>query len=208
MGKKIIIPTIILVLLTIVNVSAITGSLGNSRMILYLEPGESVEKYLTIKNVNDFQITVDIDTTGDLANNVEIQDSSFVLDPGVEKKAYFTITAGKKGQTETRLNVRFTPPEGNGVGLTSVIVVNTKGDDSFVEEEVSEEIEEAENGFSFKPSGGITEEIQQSIREDSKIFSIASILIYMTIILAVSFLVLLAYYYKINTGKRVKGSRA
>jgi hypothetical protein len=81
--------------LSLANVSAITGSMGNSRMVLRLDVGESVQKYILVKNVNDEPLTIELNASGDLADHVTIEEDSFTLEPGAEKKAYFTITAAK-----------------------------------------------------------------------------------------------------------------
>jgi len=207
MSKKRIISAVLLLVLNLASISAITGSLGNSRMILHIQPGETEEKFLLVKNVNEFPITVEITVTGDLAKNLQIKEESFSLNPEEEKKAYFSITAGKEGTTETRLNVRFTPPEGNGVGLTSVIIVVSEGDDSMIEDEKTEEnIEDTD--FKFEPKGGVPEEIEEQIRKNSQLFTFKEILVYLTIILAASFFILLAYYLKTSAKKRVRRPRA
>jgi hypothetical protein len=109
------------------------------------------------------------------------------------------------------LNVRFSPPEGNGVGLTSVITVVSDGDDSWLslEDDGSNEAgeKEEEQSFSFTP-GGIPEGYEDSLRRNSDLLSFAKILVYLTGILVVSFVVLLVYYYKSNKKKRVRRSRA
>jgi ABC-type maltose transport system permease subunit len=120
--------TAILLFSLIANVSAITGRLGNSRMILNLDEGETIERYILIQNHNDVPLTIDLEPVGELADSVELNEESFVLQPGDEKKAYFTITADKPGTTETKINVRFTPEEGSGVGLSSTIIVVAPGE--------------------------------------------------------------------------------
>ena len=41
-------------------------------------------------------------------------DDSFILEPGEEKKAYFTIDIKNPGKTESNVNVKFIPEQGNG----------------------------------------------------------------------------------------------
>ncbi|MBS3088434.1 hypothetical protein J4402_01495 [Candidatus Pacearchaeota archaeon] len=118
----------IILILNITAAAAITGAIGNSRMVLRMEQGEEIEKYVLVKNVNDIPLTIDLIITGDLADEVELEEESFVLQPKEEKKAYFTITAAKSGTTETKINVKFTPEEGNGVGLSSSVIVITSGE--------------------------------------------------------------------------------
>jgi len=124
MKWKVLTTVVLAYLLLLMPVFALTGSIGNSRMILNLEPGETIERYILVKNVNDVAVDIDIGAAGDLADSVELQDEEFTLEPGEDKKAYFTITAQDSGVTETRINVRFTPIDGgNGVGLSSQIII-------------------------------------------------------------------------------------
>ena len=119
------------ILVSPVFVSAITGSIGNARMILRAETGDEIEKYVLVKNVNDVAIDVQISVSGDLAEHIDIQDESFTLEAGDEKKAYFTVDVKKSGTSESKINVQFTPVDGgNGVGLSSTVIVIAEGDDS------------------------------------------------------------------------------
>ncbi|MBU0977855.1 MAG: hypothetical protein KKD18_05545 [Nanoarchaeota archaeon] len=130
MKKRLPLSTVLalIILLSIVSqASAITGQMGNSRMVLRLNVGEEARRYLLIENVNDVPITIELLSTGDLADSVQIEENSFILQPGEEKKAYFTITADRAGTTETKINVMFKPPQGSGVGLSANIIVITDG---------------------------------------------------------------------------------
>ena len=111
-------------------VSAITGSIGNARMILRevdedaIKVGDTIEKYILVKNVNDVAIDVELFASGDLADDIRIITDKFSLEPGQDRKAYFQIKVTEEGTTESNINVRFTPVEGgNGVGLTSTIII-------------------------------------------------------------------------------------
>ena len=115
--------------LMLANVLAITGSIGNARMVLQAATGEEIEKSILVKNVNDVPLDINISASGDLASYVEIKDKEFTLKAGEEKKAYFTIKALKPGTTETQINVAFTPEEGKGVGLSSTVIVVAKGEE-------------------------------------------------------------------------------
>mgnify|MGYP001597742418 CR=1 FL=1 len=115
---------IALVLFNMLSVSAITGSIGNARMILHGEQGDSFDKYVTVKNVNDVPLDIELSASGDLADYVDIKDEKFTLAAGEEKQAQFTIKAAKAGTTETSINVQFKPQnEKTGVGLTSTIII-------------------------------------------------------------------------------------
>jgi len=192
----IILLTILISLISISSVLAITGSIGNSRMVLRLEPGQEIEKYILVKNVNDIPLTIDLIPTGDLEENVKLKEETFILYPGEEKKAYFTIFAEEAGSYETKINVKFTPEEGNGIGLSSTIIIFSKNPDD-TEPEDSEEDEEIEEDYntltdenasvSFGMTGHAVDQ-----QNDLKI-SKTQILIVSTIILIVIFLALIIY---------------
>jgi hypothetical protein len=117
---------IIFLLGLMVNVSAITGKIGNARMVLNLESGDSIEKSILVINDNDVSLRIDINATGSLEENTKIIDNSFILKPGEEKKAIFNLKAGDVGKYESRINIKFTPIETNesGIVLSSVIILN------------------------------------------------------------------------------------
>jgi hypothetical protein len=120
--------SLIIISLLIGEALAITGSIGNSRMILRLETGEKIEKYVLVRNVNEESVDISISTTGDLKDYVELKEEKFTLGPGEEKKAYFTIYSPEKGSSETKINIAFTPEEGHGVGLSSTVIVVAEGE--------------------------------------------------------------------------------
>jgi hypothetical protein len=58
-------------------------------MVLRMDVGETIEKYVLIKNVNDVPVNVEITPTGDLAEYVKLTETNLTLDVGEEEKAYF-----------------------------------------------------------------------------------------------------------------------
>lgn len=220
MTKKIItfaIATLFL-LSFIASSSAITGRLGNSRMILTLDEGETVERSLLIQNFNDVKLTIELDAAGALADSIEIRDTMFELSPGEEKKAFFTVTADKPGTTESKINVRFTPEEGNGIGLSSTIIVIAPGENEETEDdggilgflggndeeaEVSEEDEPGVNvGFGNNPNSQV-----DSGSQNSEGMSAMSILGISTVVLIIIFVVLMVYANNKNKTKAKKRQR-
>lgn len=135
----------------------ITAKIGNGRMILRLETGESIEKYIRVINSNDIKVTVDLDVTGELKDRVKLDEETFELGPGEEKNAKFTISANKEGTTETNINVKFTPEEGSGVGITSTVIVIASGPGTLDEPETQQNLDESQtdgtSGFSFGQKG-------------------------------------------------------
>ncbi|MFH1802981.1 MAG: hypothetical protein ABH864_06060 [archaeon] len=204
MKKRLILSALLasFILISIVaNVSAITGRLGNSRMVLNLDVGEEARRYVLVQNVNDVAITIELIASGDLIDSINFEDSSFILQPGEEKKAYFTIKADKAGTTETKVNVMFKPPQGSGVGLSANIIVVTSGesdeeDNSGQDTEDPEDSETDEGGFSFNPSGNAVQNGEPST------FSPVTLLAISTAILVIIFIILVIYSGRSSKKKR------
>ena len=126
MGKKqiSIIVSLVLVLLMLSSVSAITGKIGNARMIIRAETGDVIEKSIRVINDNEVSLEISVSSSGDLAEDIDILDKNFVLLPGEEKKAEFTIKVKDEGTKEGKVDVQFSPVDGeNGVGLSSTVIV-------------------------------------------------------------------------------------
>jgi len=119
----------LIILINLSVVSAITASIGNARMILRAQTGDTIEKSVLVKNINNEAVKIGIIVSGDLEKDITLIDKEFTLEPGEEKEARFTIKVKKEGTFETKINVQFAPlTTGNGVGLSStVIVVAEKG---------------------------------------------------------------------------------
>lgn len=119
-----------------INVSAITGSIGNARMILYPEINEGkttiIEKTILVKNINNVSINIKLETDENSSKFLKIIDDNFSLNPGGERKANFRVEVNKDGRYEGKINVFFTPGEGKdpGVVLSSTVIVIAGGDDS------------------------------------------------------------------------------
>jgi len=121
---------LLLFIFSISSVVAITGSIGNARMILRADTGDTLEKYILVKNVNEVALDIELSATGDLAEYIKIQDDKFSLEPNSEKMAYFTVKVKKSGTTDGKINVLFTPTDGgSGVGLSSTVIVIAEGEE-------------------------------------------------------------------------------
>src|SRR3989338_1414069 len=103
----------------------ITARLGEPRKIIRAETGEEISRFVYVQNINEVPITIDLQPSGDLAQLLELNETQFVLQPNEDRKVYYTIKSLEPGTTETKINVRFTPPDGDGIGLTAVIVLLT-----------------------------------------------------------------------------------
>jgi len=135
--KRVIISVMLVILLCVSFTSAITGSIGNARMILRevdgrdIQVGDIIERTILVKNVNNVPVDISLFASGDLADDTTVVDDKFTLGAGDEKKAQFNIIVTKSGTTETNINVKFSPQDGaNGVGLSSTVII-IAGENSF-----------------------------------------------------------------------------
>lgn len=140
---RLFVALVLVFLLTINLTSAITGKIGNGRMVLYpeLENGKAViERSVRIINDNDVAVNVTLESDENLREYVEIIDKSFILEAGEEKDAKFILTFKKEGDYDGRINVFFRGVEDkNGVALSSIIKAFVKGEGYYEEEMENEE---------------------------------------------------------------------
>ena len=140
----------LLVLANSIFLSAITGSIGNAKMVLYPEvngwTNTVIEKSIAVNNVNDVPINITLELNENATKFIELIDKSFILEPGEERKAQFEVKVRKEGKYEGRINVFFRPVEGkeSGVVLSSTIVVIASKEKGY-EENPDEENPDEEN---------------------------------------------------------------
>ena len=146
--KTLVFAFAIVVLMTgIMMVSAVTGSIGNGKMVLYPEvngwTNTVIPKTILVNNVNDIPVNITLKLDSNASDFIDLVDESFILEAGESKKAEIVIKVKKEGTYEGRVNVFFKPVEGNeaGVVLSSTIVVIAKKQSEYEEEE-----EDPENG--------------------------------------------------------------
>jgi len=201
---------LILILSIIPGVLAITASLGNSKMVLRLAPGDKIQKSILVKNTNDEKVNIELFVSGDLEKNIELERTSFSLEAGEEQKAYFLIKAPNEiGTKESRINIKFVPKEGSGVGLSATVVVVTSnsGDTTqseehdfnpvtSVEEETNTNSNNSTNssGFSFNQRAPTTGNAVNPLSNFK--LSGLSIMLISTIILVIVLIVLIIYFFK------------
>jgi hypothetical protein len=131
-NKKIFILLLVIFLITLVTcfnfVSALTGSIGNAKAVLYPEVGffgVTIDRTILVTNVNDVPVKITIEATGNNSKMFKIIDKEFLLESGEEKEARFQISINDPGSYEGRVNVFFKPEEGSsaGVALSSEILI-------------------------------------------------------------------------------------
>ena len=171
MKKVVVCSTFAVVLLILMNsvfVSAITGSIGNARMILsenlYPELGKldgkttvTIEKSILVRNVNNIPVNMTLKVDPEGGEFIEIIDDNFILEAGndeaTEKRARFNINIKDEGSYEGKINVFFAPldSEQPGVVLSSTIIVNANS-----EEDSGNSSDDGENINSYPITGWAT----------------------------------------------------
>ncbi len=116
---------IFLFILTLHNVDAITGKIGNGRMVLNSEVGETIEKSIRVINDNDVALNISVFTGGNNSELIKIYDTDFILEPGQEKNAKFSIKGVSPGRYDTKIFIQFSSLNDKeaGVGLSSQVVL-------------------------------------------------------------------------------------
>jgi len=146
--------------------SAITGAMGNARMVLYPEvngwTNTIIEKSILVKNVNDEPINITLQVDEE-TKFIELIDKSFILEPHTEQEAQFIIKVRTEGTYNGKINVFFSSMEENkaGVALSSEIIVIAKKDQGYEEEEPIEE-EPTEEEEDTDVDGGVIDEGDKS----------------------------------------------
>jgi len=190
---------ICLILANLISVSAITGSIGNARMILRGTQGDSFDKYVTVNNVNDVPLEIELSASGDLADYVDIKDEKFTLAAGEEKQAQFTIKAAKSGTTETSINVQFKPQDGKtGVGLTSTIIIIAE-ENSFWNDLFGNDEEDEENNKNNDENAGL-----EGTNQTSKLSQAVIIILIITLIITAILIYLIVMLYKKANKRGIK----
>ncbi|MDD5191952.1 MAG: hypothetical protein PHH54_04990 [Candidatus Nanoarchaeia archaeon] len=192
MDKKFVLIGLLMTLMLIGSVLAITASIGNARMILDdAKTGDTIERSIAVKNTNDVAVKIKLFATGDLAEDIKIKDDNFTLNAGEEKKAFFTIKVKKAGETESKINVQFTPVDGkNGAGLSSTIIVVASGEDVNDGEDTNADTNTGNsNDHTNSSSTGITGNVIGKL--DKNMIALGT-----TLIVALVFIVVLIIYYR------------
>ncbi|MBI3623754.1 hypothetical protein HY212_06785 [Candidatus Pacearchaeota archaeon] len=138
-GLNLLVVLVALFLVLSSNTSALAGSIGNARMVLYPEvngkDAVSITKSILVKNINNVTINVSLQIDNDTAKFIEIVDKKFQLEPNTEKKASFIVKVSKEGNYEGKIIVLFSPVSGKeaGVALPSTIVVIAKKNQGYTD---------------------------------------------------------------------------
>ncbi|MBS3094466.1 hypothetical protein J4474_02275 [Candidatus Pacearchaeota archaeon] len=178
-----------IIILSLNSVSAITGSIGNARMVLYPEVNgwfsTTIEKSILVKNVNDEEIKITLEADEEGKEFLEVIDTEFILQPGDEKKAQFIVKVKKEGTYEGRINVFFSPIDGKGAGvaLSSTITVIAKKDQGYEESEEDEEnLEEEDEELIDSITGEVIEDNKNSFSKGQLFLALSTTLLLIILI--------------------------
>ncbi|HLC56693.1 MAG TPA: hypothetical protein VJJ23_05650 [Candidatus Nanoarchaeia archaeon] len=184
-------------------VSAVTGKIGNGRMVLSMEVGDTIGRYVTIINDNDEPLNITLFVSGDLKDELKLEETNFILEPNTEKKANFIYKAKKAGTYDTKINVQFAPLNAkNGVGLSSTVIIKVYGRGDLPDNTNTNTDENSTGSVSVKPNSN-----NAIINNNRTKFNPIYLFGISTIILLVVFLGLLYFIYSKKT-RGVKGGVA
>ena len=113
----------VVLLLMVQPIFALSASIQPPKMILRGEAPGSVSGFVDVMNPNNESITVDVNVTGDIMGMVQLSNESFILDSNETQKVDFTINLEEGGEYIGEILFFFTPEEGQGVALSSQIIV-------------------------------------------------------------------------------------
>jgi hypothetical protein len=120
---------ILLLITSVALVSAVTGSMGNARMILYPDvngiTNTVLDKTILVNNVNTVPLNITLVPDANASKFINVIDKSFILQPGESKKAQFEVKVRKVGSYIGQINVFFKPLNASqgGVVLSSTVIV-------------------------------------------------------------------------------------
>ena len=152
--------------------TAITGSIGNAKMVLYPEVNgitfTKIEKSILVKNVNEESINVTLQIDEETAKFIELIDESFTLDAGEEENADFIVKVRKEGNYEGKIAVFFASLDEEkkaGVALSSTIVVVARKDQSYRENNIRETDDNTEEETT---TGNVVTDSEPGVKSSSK----------------------------------------
>ncbi|MBR9705264.1 hypothetical protein GOV12_07665 [Candidatus Pacearchaeota archaeon] len=131
-GKSLFIFVMSVLLITayVVSVSSLDASIGNGKMILREDVGTTIDKSIRVINTNDFPVKIEMSISGELTDNIELIDETFIIPAGskdnpTDKEARFKITFNKIGTQEGSVDVKFIAENTEKYGKTGVALPST-----------------------------------------------------------------------------------
>jgi len=187
----------------------IIGSIGSGKMVLSKEfypqlwelngkDTVTIEKYVIVKNVNDFPVNITLKLDEGAAEFIELVDETFILQPNTQENADFIVRVKEPGTYEGQIAILFKEVDGkSGVALPSSITVIAKEAGSY--EQPDEEIEDINDTGTTPTTGGVS-----GVNEGTKP-DIGTIIMISSSVLLIVVLVFLVFLMKKSTSKRRNG---
>ena len=114
---------VIVSLLVVQSALALTVYLRPPKMIISLNTSDTVERSLEIKNLNNVTIKIDAEITGNLTEVLQIEDSSFNLEPNETRTLGFKTKADAPGVYRGEVQVTYSANVGLPVTVPAEITV-------------------------------------------------------------------------------------
>ena len=88
--KKILL-TLLIIALIFPIISALTGSIGNAKIIIQTQGNvpQTVEKTILVKNINSIPVEITLSLDEDAEEFIELIDENFILQPNENKSARY-----------------------------------------------------------------------------------------------------------------------
>ena len=184
----------LVILLSISSVSAITGRMGNAKMILYPEVNgwtyTTIDRTIYTENVNDVAINITLRLSDGAEDYISLIDESYILQPGENKKAAFQVRVKKVGTYEGKILVFFASTEqghGPGVVLNSEVIVIAKKDQDYQEFKEDENPSDEEEGNETLGSGITGGAIGDSVGSMKVLLASSTIVLFIVLLSLVYF---------------------
>lgn len=102
---------------------ALSASIQPPKMVLRGEAPGSVSGFVDVMNPNNESVTVDVTPRGDIAGLLELSNTNITLEFNETKRVDFDIELKSPGNYTGEILFVFKPPEGQGIALSSQIIV-------------------------------------------------------------------------------------
>ncbi len=202
---------IIFLLCNIFLVSALTGAIGNSKMVLYPDvngiTSTKITKSILIKNNNPVPVNITLKLDDNSTKFITLAEESFIMQPNTEKKAEFVVSVKKEGTYDGKIAVFFkSAEEGSkepGVALSANIVVIAKKDNGYTDTGSDEPDATEQNSTSV---GNILKDLfkdDKDVKENESPINGKNIIIFSSLILTLILIIFLVIL--IKRGKKKRG---
>ena len=130
--KKILL-TLLIIALIFPIISALTGSIGNAKIIIQTQGNvpQTVEKTILVKNINSIPVEITLSLDEDAEEFIELIDENFTLQPNENKSARFLVHIDENKNYEGKIFVEFSADGESSVILPATVIVIAEDSNSF-----------------------------------------------------------------------------